>query len=160
MLQLRVILTNGYRKIKESMTNHTPTPRSQEPEDIQKRNFIKGLTAALLGFITLFLSIPFISYLIPSSRYPARYRNFSGFFRHSHSYLNSRRQLHSINKQNNRQNIGDDNIDLARRRTSLNSCSQRPLQHLFVRLKIYQCRLIKLFVLQSPKSSIAFRAKQ
>lgn len=47
------------------MTNHTPTPRSQDPEDIQKRNFIKGLTAAVLGFITLFLSIPFVSFLIP-----------------------------------------------------------------------------------------------
>lgn len=49
------------------MTNHTPTPRSQDPEDIQKRDFIKGLTAAVLGFITLFLSIPFVSFLIPSS---------------------------------------------------------------------------------------------
>jgi len=49
------------------MTNHTPTPRSQEPEDIQKRNFIKGATAAILGFITLFLTIPFVSFLIPSS---------------------------------------------------------------------------------------------
>ena len=39
------------------MTNHTPTPRSQDPEDIQKRDFIKGLTAAVLGFITLFLTI-------------------------------------------------------------------------------------------------------
>jgi len=49
------------------MTNHTSTPRSQEPEDIQKRNFIKGLTAATLGFITLFLSIPFVSFLIPAT---------------------------------------------------------------------------------------------
>ena len=31
------------------MTNHTPTPRSQDPEDIQKRNFIKGVTGAVLG---------------------------------------------------------------------------------------------------------------
>jgi len=49
------------------MTNHIPTPRSQEPEDVQKRNFIKGLTAGILGFMTLFLTIPFVSYLIPSS---------------------------------------------------------------------------------------------
>ncbi|MBF0504384.1 MAG: ubiquinol-cytochrome c reductase iron-sulfur subunit [Candidatus Omnitrophica bacterium] len=49
------------------MTDHTPTPRSEEPEDIQKRNFIKGLTAALLGFLTLGLSLPFVSYLIPAS---------------------------------------------------------------------------------------------
>jgi len=49
------------------MTNHIPTPRSQEPEDIQKRDFIKGLTAAILGFITLFLTIPFVSFLIPAS---------------------------------------------------------------------------------------------
>ncbi len=49
------------------MTKHTPTPRSQEPEDVQKRDFIKGLTAAFLGFITLFLTIPLVSYLIPSS---------------------------------------------------------------------------------------------
>ena len=40
------------------MTNHTPTPQSQEPEDVQKRNFIKGVTAAVLGFITLFLDHP------------------------------------------------------------------------------------------------------
>jgi menaquinol-cytochrome c reductase iron-sulfur subunit len=49
------------------MTNHTPTPRSQDPQDIEKRNFIKGATAAILGFITLFLSVPFVSFLIPSS---------------------------------------------------------------------------------------------
>ncbi len=50
------------------MTEHTPTPRSQEPEDIQKRNFLKGLTAAILGFMTFFLTIPFVSYLIPVSK--------------------------------------------------------------------------------------------
>ena len=66
MLSVNLILTNGYNKIRAFMTNHTPTPRSQEPEDIEKRNFIKGLTAAVLGFITLFLSIPFISFLIPA----------------------------------------------------------------------------------------------
>jgi len=60
-------MTNGYSKTKESMTKHEPTPRSQEPEDIQKRNFIKGMTAAILCFITIFLTIPFVSYLIPSS---------------------------------------------------------------------------------------------
>ncbi len=49
------------------MTNHTHTPRSQEPEDVQKRNFIKGLTAAILGFMTFFLTIPFVSFLIPVS---------------------------------------------------------------------------------------------
>jgi menaquinol-cytochrome c reductase iron-sulfur subunit len=49
------------------MTKHAATPQSQEPEDIQKRNFIKGLTAAILGFITIFLTIPFVSYLIPAS---------------------------------------------------------------------------------------------
>jgi len=49
------------------MTKHNPTPRSEEPEDISKRNFIKGLTAAILGFMTFFLTIPFVSYLIPAS---------------------------------------------------------------------------------------------
>ena len=49
------------------MTNHTPTPRSQDLQDVEKRNFIKGMTAAVLGFITLFLSIPFVSFLIPAS---------------------------------------------------------------------------------------------
>ncbi len=50
------------------MTKHTPAPRSQEPEDVEKRNFLKGLTMVLLGFITAFLSIPFVTYLIPSSK--------------------------------------------------------------------------------------------
>src|SRR5665213_412592 len=49
------------------MTNHTPTPRSQDPEDIQKRNFIKGLTATVLGFLSLALTWPLVSFLIPSS---------------------------------------------------------------------------------------------
>jgi menaquinol-cytochrome c reductase iron-sulfur subunit len=47
------------------MTNHTPTPRSEEPQDVQKRNFIKGLTASVLGVITLFLTIPFVQFLLP-----------------------------------------------------------------------------------------------
>ncbi len=49
------------------MTNHTSTPRSQDPEDIQKRNFIKGLTATVLGFLSLALTWPLVSFLIPSS---------------------------------------------------------------------------------------------
>ena len=49
------------------MTNHTPTPRSQEPEDIKKRDFIKGMTAAVLGFLSLMLTWPLVSFLIPSS---------------------------------------------------------------------------------------------
>jgi len=49
------------------MTKHTPTPRSQEPEDIQKRDFIKGVTAAVLGFLSLALTWPLVSFLIPSS---------------------------------------------------------------------------------------------
>lgn len=49
------------------MTNHDSTPRSQEPEDIQKRNFIKGLTAAVLGFLSLALTWPLVSYLVPAS---------------------------------------------------------------------------------------------
>ncbi len=49
------------------MTNHTPTPRSQDPEDIQKRDFIKGVTAAILGFLSLALTWPLVSFLIPSS---------------------------------------------------------------------------------------------
>jgi menaquinol-cytochrome c reductase iron-sulfur subunit len=49
------------------MTNHTPTPRSQDPEDIQKRNFIKALTAGVLGVMTFFLTIPFVTYLIPAN---------------------------------------------------------------------------------------------
>jgi len=49
------------------MTNHTPTPRSQDPEDIQKRNFIKGVTAAILGFLSLALTWPLVSFLVPSS---------------------------------------------------------------------------------------------
>lgn len=48
------------------MTNHTPTPRSNDPKDVEKRNFVIGLTTALLGFITFFLTIPLVSYLIPS----------------------------------------------------------------------------------------------
>ena len=67
MSSARVILTNGYSKTKEYMTNHTPTPRSQDPEDIQKRNFIKGLTASVLGFLSLALTWPLVSFLIPSS---------------------------------------------------------------------------------------------
>ncbi|MDE2027999.1 MAG: ubiquinol-cytochrome c reductase iron-sulfur subunit, partial [Candidatus Omnitrophica bacterium] len=50
------------------MTNHHPTPRSEEPQDIQKRNFLKGLTGAILGFMTFFLAIPFISYLVPAAK--------------------------------------------------------------------------------------------
>jgi len=49
------------------MTNHTSTPRSQEPDDIQKRNFLKGLTAAVLGFLSLALTWPLVSFLIPSN---------------------------------------------------------------------------------------------
>jgi len=65
MWSVKLTMTNGYKKTRESMTNHTPTPRSNEPEDVGKRNFIKGMTATLLGFITLFLSIPFVSFLLP-----------------------------------------------------------------------------------------------
>jgi menaquinol-cytochrome c reductase iron-sulfur subunit len=67
MSSAKVILTNGYSKIREYMTNHTPTPRSQDPEDIQKRNFLKGLTAAVLGFLSLALTWPLVSFLIPSN---------------------------------------------------------------------------------------------
>ena len=49
------------------MTSPNPTPRSNQPQDVQKRNFIKGLTGALLGFITIFSALPFISYLIPAT---------------------------------------------------------------------------------------------
>jgi len=49
------------------MTKHTPTPRSQEPDDIQKRNFIKGVTASVLGFLSLALTWPLVSFLIPTS---------------------------------------------------------------------------------------------
>ncbi len=52
------------------MTEHSHNkscPCSQEPQDIEKRNFIKGLTGAVLGFMTFFLTMPFISYLIPVS---------------------------------------------------------------------------------------------
>src|SRR5437016_4498221 len=49
------------------MTNHTPTPLSQDPQDVQKRNFLKGLTAAILGFLTLTLTWPLVSFLIPAS---------------------------------------------------------------------------------------------
>ena len=49
------------------MTNHTPTPRSNDPQDIQKRNFIKGVTASVLGFLSLALTWPLVSFLIPAS---------------------------------------------------------------------------------------------
>jgi len=49
------------------MTKHTPTPLSQEPQDVQKRNFIKGVTAAILGFLSLALTWPLVSFLIPTS---------------------------------------------------------------------------------------------
>ncbi|MBF0490105.1 MAG: Rieske (2Fe-2S) protein [Candidatus Omnitrophica bacterium] len=49
------------------MTNHTSTPRSQDPEDIKKRNFIKGLTGGVLGLLTLSITWPFVSYLIPTT---------------------------------------------------------------------------------------------
>lgn len=49
------------------MTNHTPTPRSQDPQDVDKRNFIKGLTAAVLGFLSLALTWPLVSFLLPTS---------------------------------------------------------------------------------------------
>jgi Rieske Fe-S protein len=48
------------------MTSHTPTPRSQDPQDVEKRNFIKGLTAAVLGFLSLALTWPLVSFLIPT----------------------------------------------------------------------------------------------
>ncbi|MDE1921208.1 MAG: ubiquinol-cytochrome c reductase iron-sulfur subunit [Candidatus Omnitrophica bacterium] len=50
------------------MTDHHPTPRPEEPEDIQKRNFIKTLTVAILGFITFFLTQPFVTYLFPVAK--------------------------------------------------------------------------------------------
>jgi Rieske Fe-S protein len=53
------------------MTNHTPTPRSQEPEDIQKRNFIKGVTASILGFLSLALTWPLVSFLVPAENQEA-----------------------------------------------------------------------------------------
>jgi len=49
------------------MTEHKHTPRSNEPEDVQKRNFIVGLTAAFMGLLTFCLTIPLVSYLIPSN---------------------------------------------------------------------------------------------
>jgi menaquinol-cytochrome c reductase iron-sulfur subunit len=59
MLSANLTLTNGYNKIRESMTN--------QPEDVQKRNFIKGLTASVLGFLSLALTWPLVSFLLPVS---------------------------------------------------------------------------------------------
>ncbi len=47
------------------MSNCGCTPPSQEPKDIQRRSFLKGLSGALLGFLTLNLTWPLVSYLIP-----------------------------------------------------------------------------------------------
>ena len=49
------------------MTSHTSTPRSENPDDIQRRDFIKGLIGTVMGFLTLSLTWPFVSYLIPLS---------------------------------------------------------------------------------------------
>ncbi len=49
------------------MTEHIHTPRSQDPEDVKRRNFIKGLFGGILGILTLSITWPFVSYLIPTS---------------------------------------------------------------------------------------------
>ncbi len=50
------------------MTNHTPTPRSNEPEDVNRRNFIKGLCATLMGFLTVGLTAPLATFLAPVAK--------------------------------------------------------------------------------------------
>jgi len=50
------------------MTNHSHTPLPDGPEDIKKRNFIKGLFGTVFGFLTLSMTWPFVSYLIPTSQ--------------------------------------------------------------------------------------------
>ena len=67
MFYHRQSLTNGYSSRKVCMTNHIPTPRSEDPEDIKRRDFIKGLVGAVMGFLTLSMTWPFASYLIPLS---------------------------------------------------------------------------------------------
>ena len=46
------------------MTSHTPTPRT-DPEDIQRRDFCKVLVGAFGGFMAIFMTWPFISFIIP-----------------------------------------------------------------------------------------------
>ncbi len=40
---------------------------TDQPQDIQRRQFLKGLTAAILGFLSLCMAWPFITYLFPVS---------------------------------------------------------------------------------------------
>jgi len=47
------------------MTNHCCSQRPNDPEDIKRRDFIKGLFAMFTGALTVFLSWPFISFLLP-----------------------------------------------------------------------------------------------
>lgn len=46
------------------MTSHTPTPRT-DPEDLQRRDFCKVLVAAFSGFLGIFMTWPFIHFLLP-----------------------------------------------------------------------------------------------
>jgi Rieske Fe-S protein len=59
-------MINGYAMRKEIMTEHHPQA-PQSPEDITKRDFLKGLFITLGGFLTLGLTWPFVSYLIPDA---------------------------------------------------------------------------------------------
>lgn len=49
------------------MTSHCPTPRSNDPEDVKRRNFIKVLVASFGGFLAVFLNWPLIAYLFPAA---------------------------------------------------------------------------------------------
>ncbi len=57
-------MMSGYNSRKGFMTSHTPTPRT-DPEDIQRRNFCKGLVAAFSGFLGVFMTWPFIHFILP-----------------------------------------------------------------------------------------------
>lgn len=46
------------------MTSHTPTPRT-DPEDLQRRDFCKILVAAFSGFLGIFMTWPFLHFLLP-----------------------------------------------------------------------------------------------
>ncbi len=49
------------------MTNHTHAPLSEDPDDVQRRGFLKGLCFTFLGFMSAAMAWPFVSYLLPLS---------------------------------------------------------------------------------------------
>ncbi len=48
------------------MTSHKHTPRT-DPEDLQRRDFCKVLVAAFSGFLGIFMTWPFLHFILPVS---------------------------------------------------------------------------------------------